>query len=98
MCVRVAESLSIDMSGVQHPTRGIPLTAVGLAGDPDKALCASRLPRAWPRLLLAAVCVPLAVTATDIARARADAPARIEDVEDSLRRDSSYKVRVNAAI
>ena len=74
------------------------MTAVGLAGDPCKALRASRLPRAWPRLLLAALCIPLAVTAADVSGARADAPARIEDVEDSLRRDSSYKVRVNAAI
>jgi hypothetical protein len=47
---------------------------------------------------MALVCVPLAVALTSVGRARADRPARIEDVEESLSRDSSYKVRVNAAI
>jgi hypothetical protein len=73
------------------------LTTVGLAGDPDKALRASRLPRAWPRLLLAAICVAVAISVTGASPARAN-PPRIEDVEDHLRRDPSYKVRVNAAI
>jgi hypothetical protein len=73
------------------------LTTVGLAGDPDKALRASRLSRAWPRLLLLVICVQAAVTVTGARWARAN-PPRIEDVEDHLRRDPSYKVRVDAAI
>jgi hypothetical protein len=72
------------------------LTAVGEPGDPDKALRTSRLPRPW-RLLLALLCAPIAIAALGPSRASAQAP-RIEDVEDSLRRDPSYKVRVDAAI
>ena len=62
-------------------------------GDPGPALRAS----STPRLLLAFLCGELVLAAIVSLPARAQSP-RIEDVEESLAHDPSYKVRVDAAI
>jgi hypothetical protein len=68
-----------------------PLTAIARPGDPEHALRASHPRRPLVTLLY------LAMLAVAAAPARAQAP-QIEDVEDSLVRDPSYKVRVEAAL
>jgi HEAT repeats len=50
-----------------------------------------------PRLLLAVIVAALALTVPVPAKARGTAP-RIEDIEESLAHDRSYKVRVDAAL
>src|ERR1700750_762838 len=66
-----------------------PLTAVTPPSDPEHAL---RAPN--PRRPLVALLIMLSIAA---APARAQEP-RIDDVEESLVHDASYKVRVEAAL
>jgi len=51
-----------------------------------------------PRLLIALVCAELAFGAVSATAARAAPQVRIQDVEDSLGHDQSFKVRVEAAL
>ena len=74
------------------------MTRDARTGDPDPALRAPFTPRPWPRPLLAALCAAAALTAASAARADGAAPPSIDDVEQSLAHDPSYKVRVDAAI
>jgi hypothetical protein len=76
------------------------LTGGARTGDPDAALRAPFTPRPWPRLLLPALCAATAAALASAPRAWASdgPPPSIDDVEQSLEHDPSYKVRVDAAI
>src|SRR5204862_3578792 len=71
------------------------LTSPRPGGDPRAAPVRAHQPL---RLLLALVVTELALATVAGAPARAGGPPRIEDVEDSLAHDRSYKVRVDAAL
>src|SRR5262245_58704967 len=77
----------------QHPFHqgNTPLTRAGRKGDPRTSV-----PAPPSRLLLTFLVAGLVVAGAGGARARA-AP-RIEDVEEALSHDRSYKVRVDAAL
>jgi hypothetical protein len=74
------------------------LTGDARAGDPDPALRAPFTPRPWLRFLAAALCAAAALAGPAAARAGDGPPPSIDDVEQSLSHDPSYKVRVDAAI
>src|SRR4051812_37169167 len=71
----------------------LPLTAIARPGDPEHALHAPS-PRRPPVMSMAALLLGLALAAGPASAQ----PPRIEDVEDSLLHDPSYKVRVEAAL
>ena len=73
---------------------GFPLTAITRTGDAEHAVHASTPRRPLVALLSLTTLAMLAVAPTP---ARAQAP-QVQDVEDSLIHDPSYKVRVDAAL
>jgi len=74
-----------------------PLTAIARPGDPEHALHASSPRRPLATLLFIVSPMAMAMLSATAVPAFAQAP-QVEDVEDSLVHDPSYKVRVEAAL